>query len=446
MERSIQSFLEILSYLGLNTISLPLIIYNSVAANMINLKKLYKSLLPGIFLFGFTVGTGSVTAMAKAGADYGMSLLWAIFLSCAITFYLIHLFGKYTLVSGLTALQSIRKYIHPSVGYFFIITLTAHVSGSVIGVMGILGDVCYEWSKNFVEGGIEPIYFAVLFTTLVYAIFLIGKTEVFQNILAVFVGIMAICFIINFFILMPRASEIIRGIVPNIPNTGSNESAFLVIASMVGTTVFSGLFILRTTLVKEAGWTIKDLKAQKRDALFSGFMMFVVSGSIMAAAAGTLYLNGIKLVNVSEMITLLEPVAGPFAVAIFTLGLIAAGVSSQFPNVALLPWLLDDYYQRKPNLKRPSYRMIALVISLLGFIVPIFNAKPIAVMIASQAFGALVLPVTVACIIFLGNKVSLMGEHKFTKGINLILILILIFAIIMSYMSYSGIISTLKTI
>ncbi len=42
--------------------------------------------LPGIFLLGFNIGTGSVTAMAKAGADYGMSLLWTIVASCLATF------------------------------------------------------------------------------------------------------------------------------------------------------------------------------------------------------------------------------------------------------------------------------------------------------------------------------------------------------------------------
>lgn len=410
------------------------------------LNKLYRSLLPGIFLFGFTVGTGSVTAMAKAGADYGMSLLWTVFLSCAITFFLIHLFGKYTLVSGLTALQSFKIYIHPWIGLFFIITLTAHVCGSVIGVMGILGDICYEWSKNFVDGGIHAIYFAIFFIAVVYIIFLAGKTEYFQNILAIFVGIMAVCFLINFFLLMPKADDIVLGLLPNIPKAGSDKSAFLVIASMVGTTVFSGLFILRTTLVKEAGWTMADIKTQRKDALFSGFMMFVVSASIMAAAAGTLHPNGITLENVTEMINLLEPLAGSLAVGIFTIGIIAAGVSSQFPNVALLPLLLDDFHERKPNLKRKSYRIIAALISLLGLIVPIFNAKPIAVMITSQAFGALVLPATVACIIYLGGKKSLMGKHKFSIWTNVLLILILVFALIMSFMSYSSIIAILKSV
>lgn len=406
----------------------------------------FKSLLPGIFLFGFTVGTGSVTAMAKAGADYGMSLLWTIFISCAITYFLINLFGKFTLVTGQTALQSFKKHIHPAVAILFIVALTTQICGSVIGVMGILADVCYEWSKNFIDGGISPVVCALFFISFVYGIFLIGKTEVFEKILAIFVGIMSVCFLVNFIILMPPAIDILKGMIPNVPDTGSDKNAFLVIASMVGTTVFSGLFILRTILVKEAGWTMADLKAQNIDAFFSAFLMFIVSTSIMAAAAGSLFIEGVTLVNVTQMINLLEPLAGAAAVAIFTIGLIAAGISSQFPNVALLPWLLDDFHQRTPNLKRPSYRIMAFVISLLGLIVPIFSVKPIAVMISSQAFGALLLPATVGCIFYLGNKTGLMGENKFSKVTNIILVMIFIFALIMSYMSLIGIISTLQNI
>ncbi len=413
---------------------------------IVDLKRFFQSLLPGIFLFGFTVGTGSVTAMAKAGADYGMSLLWTVALSCIITYLLLHLYGKYTLITGETALASIKKNIHPALALFFVITLTTHVCGSVIGVMGIIAEVCFEWSKNFVEGGILPIYFAVFFITLVYLIFLLGTTAVFQQVLGFVVGLMAVCFLINFFLLMPPLAEMAKGMVPTIPESASNQNAFLVIASMVGTTVFSGLFILRTTLVKEAGWTMEDLKAQQKDALFSGFLMFVVSASIMAAAAGSLHLQGVTLTKVSEMIQLLEPIAGTFAVTIFTIGLVAAGVSSQFPNVALLPWLLDDYYEREADLTRMDYRIFALLISLLGLIVPLFNAKPIAIMILSQAFGALVLPVTVACILYLGNRKDLMKDHSFSLLLNIILLAILAFAFLMSYMSYSGIIATLKAL
>lgn len=413
---------------------------------MTALSKIIKNLLPGIFLFGFTVGTGSVTAMAKAGADYGMSLLWAILISCVITYFLIQLFGKFTLQTGLTALQAFKQHIHPAVSLFFIVALTTQVCGSVMGVMGIIADVCFEWSKQFIEGGIAPVYFALFFSTFVYLVFLIGKTDVFQQVLAVLVAIMALCFLVNFIMLMPPLSDIALGLVPNIPDTGPDKSSFLVVASMVGTTVFSGLFILRSILVLEAKWTVEDMKTQKKDALFSAFLMFVVSMSIMAAGTGALYAQGIKLTHVTQMVTLLEPLAGQVAVTIFTLGLIAAGISSQFPNVALLPWLLDDYNKRKTDLKRTHYRIIALIISLLGLVVPIFEAKPISVMIASQAFGALILPATVASIFYVGNKRNVMKAHVFGFITNAVLVLIFAFALVMSYMSINGIIATVQSV
>lgn len=40
---------------------------------------------PGLFLIGYNIGTGSVTTMAKAGAEHGMTLLWAIIVSCLFT-------------------------------------------------------------------------------------------------------------------------------------------------------------------------------------------------------------------------------------------------------------------------------------------------------------------------------------------------------------------------
>ncbi|MHC4431739.1 MAG: Nramp family divalent metal transporter [Planctomycetota bacterium] len=403
--------------------------------------KTFALFLPGIFLLGFNIGTGSVTSMAKAGATYGMSLLWTIVASCLATFFMITIYGRYTLVTGETALQAFRKHIHPAVGVFFIVALTAGVSGSVMGVMGIIADISYEWSKTMVDGGIAPIYFAIFFIALVYYIFWNGKTEFFERTLAVIVAIMSGCFILNFFIMMPPPIDIAKGLVPNLPEVSADqgEGPFLVIASMVGTTVFSGLFIIRTTLVKEAGWTVRDVQKQRNDAIVSTAMMFVISGSIMAAAAGTLYAEGLGLTKASQMIELLEPLVGHFATAIFAIGIIAAGVSSQFPNVLMLPWLLCDYNQSEREMTLPRYRIMVLLISLLGLVVPIFHARPVFVMIVSQAFQSIILPVTVGCILYLGNRRDLMGEHKNKLMTNLILVALLLFSIVTTSMGIKGV-------
>jgi len=409
-----------------------------------NLQQKLALILPGLFLLGFNIGTGSVTTMAKTGADYGMQLLWTLVASCIATYYMILSYSRYTLVTGETALQAFRKHIHPAVGIFFIVALSSGVAGSVMGVMGIVADISSVWSEMFIEGGIAPVYFAAFFIAVVYFIFWNGETQFFERALAVMVAIMAGCFLINFFILTPPLTEIIKGLIPRVPDVpeGQDKSPYIIVASMVGTTVSSALFIVRTTLVKEAGWKIGDWHIQRRDAIISVVLMFVISMSIMAAAAGTLYPAGLVLNEASQMITLLEPLAGPMAVGIFAFGIIAAGVSSQFPNVLLLPWLLCDYNESERNMKLTKYRLIVLAISLLGLVVPIFNARPVFVMIVSQALNSIILPLTVGCILYLGNKESLMGKHKFSVMMNIVLYLVLGFAVFTSYLSISGIVAS----
>lgn len=397
--------------------------------------------LPGIFLLGFNIGTGSVTAMAKAGATYGMSLLWTIVASCLATYFMITVYGRYTLVTGETALYAFRKHLHPAVGLFFIVALTAGVSGSVMGVMGIVADIGHEWSKTLIDGGVPPVGVAAFFIALVYCLFWKGSTEFFQRSLAVLVAIMAACFLLNFFVSMPPPMDLLRGLIPNVPDVPEDaaKGPFLVIASMVGTTVFSGLFIIRTTLVKEAGWTVDDLGAQRRDAALSALLMFLISGAIMAAAAGSLYAEGLGLEKASQLIALLEPLVGPLATALMAVGVIAAGVSSQFPNVLMLPWLLCDYTGSERDMTLPRHRVMVLLISLLGLVVPIFEAPPVFIMIVSQAFNSVILPATVACILYLGNRKDLMGAHKHTPATNLALVAILLFSLVTTSMGIQGV-------
>ena len=410
-----------------------------------NFSRTILTFLPGIFLVGFNIGTGSVTTMTKAGATYGLSLLWTVLLSCLVTYFMIVTYGRFTLISGETAIYAFRKHIHPVVAWFFVVVLTLAVSGSVMGVMGIIANVSSEWSKSWIQGGISPIYFAIFFICSVYAIFWNGKTKFFEKAMAVIVGVMVGSFVLSFFILMPSPGEILQGMVPNIPevSSGKSQGPFLVIASMVGTTVFSGLFIIRTTLVKEAGWVEKDLNTQKYDAMLSAAMMFLISFTIMATASSTLHVEGLSLNQVSEMLGLLEPVAGTFAVGIFATGIVAAGLSSQLPNVLMLPWLLCDYQQVPRDLTASHHRIMTFFISLLGLVVPIFKAPPVMVMIVSQAFTALILPATVLSILYLGNLKKVMGNRSNDWRKNTILVLILLFSVLISGSGIKGLLGTI---
>lgn len=410
------------------------------------MKKFIASILPGLFLIGFNIGTGSVTAMSKAGADYGMGLLWALLASCLITFYLMMQFGKFTAVSGLTALEGIRKHIHPAVGIFLIVALTLNVSGGIMGVMGIVNSLLEEWSSQWPNGGLNAIAWTAITATLVYLLFLTGKTKTFEKALSLMVALMGVAFFSNFFIMRPETGEILRGLVPSIPEAAKSNSGgpMLVLAGMIGTTISSMVFLVRTTLVKEQGWTAADLPIQRRDAAISATVMFLISAAIMAAAAATIHANGGTLDDVKDMVVILKPFAGELAIGLFVLGIVAAGLSSHFPNIVLLPWLITDYASLKRDWTRWDFRLIVLVMSLLSFVVPVFHHRPVLVLVASQTLAALVLPVTVACIWYLSNRKQLMGEYKLGTAGNVVFAAIQVFALFSCYAGFLGVAKMLE--
>ena len=70
---------------------------------------------PGLFLIGYNIGTGSITTMGMAGAQYSMSLFWALILSGIFTYVLMVADGHLSLVTDNTALYNFKTRI-PVIG------------------------------------------------------------------------------------------------------------------------------------------------------------------------------------------------------------------------------------------------------------------------------------------------------------------------------------------
>jgi Mn2+/Fe2+ NRAMP family transporter len=400
------------------------------------------SISPGIFLIGYNIGTGSVTTMATAGASYGMTLVWPLLLSCVFTYIMVVAFGRFTAITGSTALSGFHKHFGKGWALFVLASLLFSEWVSSMGVMGVVTQAIQEWSRPLTPGGngIHPVVSALVFGGLLYSLFLSGSHRFFEKILALFVAIMGVSFVLTMFMVIPEPGEVLKGLVPRIPH---ESNAALLIAGMVGTTMGGVLYVVRSILVQEKGWGVADLKLEKRDALISVSLMFVLSAAIMACAAGTLYLQGLKIDNVIDMVKLLEPLAGRFAISIFVAGIVSAGLSSFFPIIILGPWLIADYRSQPRNMKSTSSRLLVLWGVLLGFVVPIFGGRPVFVMITSQALCAIATPVIVWLMYLLQNRKSVVGDHLPTRGFNIWVLLIFIFSVIIAIAGIIGLVGLL---
>ena len=392
----------------------------------------YKTILaclgPGIFAIGYTIGTGSVTSMAKAGADYGLGLLWVLALSCLFSGVLMEAYGRMAAVTGETSLSAIRDHLPCGKVFAWLV-----FAGVVMGQYMCLGGILTLSSGAIAEmlgGAVPPFAIALAICVIMYAVLMIGRYSVFEKVLAFFVGIMTLTFLVSVFVTMPDVATLAKAAKPMLPTDGKS---LLMLAAFVGTTMAAPTFVTRPLLIREKKLTVADVGRQRADSWFSAFMMFVISGSIVFVATGALWAHGKGIDKILDMAGTLEPLAGKAAVVIFMLGVLAAGLSSIFPILMVAPILLSDYKSGKMETNTPLFRVICLVACMWALVVPALGGNPVAVTIAAQISNVFVLPLTVLAILLLLNRKNLMGAHRAGAFANAGLGLAFVFSLAIAY-------------
>ena len=159
---------------------------------------------PGLFLIGYNIGTGSVTTMAKAGANYGMTLFWAVVLSCVFTYVLMVAYGQVTLVTGRTALSNIKQSLRFG-KILAIYLLIAFIFTEILGLMGVMGIVSelLQEGLRMILGGrqISTFWITLVLVICLYGLLWWGKYSAFEKVLTFFVILMGVCFVVVFFLL-----------------------------------------------------------------------------------------------------------------------------------------------------------------------------------------------------------------------------------------------------
>ena len=388
---------------------------------------------PGIFAIGYTIGTGSVTSMIVAGNNFGMDLLWVLFCSCLFTGVLIYVSGSYYLSTKETALYAIKQ--HLPMGKAIAIAIIATVGigqwNSLIGILGITSNVIFEILViNFPALADHKyavvIALAVLIMSIFYTLLIKGNYSAFEKMLALFVSMMGLSFIFTLFFVVPLPVEVIKGLIPTIPQV---EGAGILLAAFVGTTMASATFLSRPLFIQGKGWTEKDYKTQRTDSIIAAGLIFIISGSIMAVASGSLHGHGVEITHVLDMSKALEPSTGKFAVSIFFIGTLSAGLSSIFPCLIIVPLMLGDFNSGKLDVSSVRFRLITAIGSILALSIPVFGVNPIKGQIFTQVFNVFALPLVVISFILLWNRKNAGLPEKRTLT-NIVMACAFIFSLI----------------
>ena len=386
------------------------------------------SIGPGIFAIGYTIGTGSVTSMAKAGADYGLGLLWVLALSCLFSGVLMSAYGRFAAVTGETTLHGVIRFL-PGGKWIAALVFIGVVMGQYTCLGGIMilsaGAIREAFSLS---AGTFPIACAIM--VVMYALMMVGRYSFFERLLAVFVALMVVTFVFSVLATWPEATAVKRAAVPVLP---TDAPSLLMLAAFVGTTMAAPTFVTRPLIIREKGFGADDVGSERTDAAVSAALMFVVSAAVMVVAAWTLWTTGGKIESVLDMAETLRPVMGRFAVALFMCGTLAAGLSSVFPIMMVAPLLVGDWRDGRMRTDTPLFRIICLAAAVWGLVVPAVGSNPVSVTILAQISNVFVLPLTVAVILWLVNLRRVMGARRAGWLLNAMLSAAFAFSLAVAY-------------
>ncbi|HAI39320.1 MAG TPA: manganese transporter, partial [Maribacter sp.] len=206
------------------------------------------------------------------------------------------------------------------------------------------------------------------------------------------------------------------------------KNGILTIIALVGTTVVPYNLFLHAALVSEKWKSKDDLNLAKRDTMVSIILGGLVSISIIISAAA---INSLEVNNVMGMAKALEPLYGSAALYFLGIGMFAAGITSSITAPLAAAYVANSCFGWNAGLKDFKFRMIWMVILFLGVFFLSFGIKPIEIIKFAQITNGLLLPIIAVFLLWVVNRVGVMGKYKNTWSQNVFGLLIILLSVVL---------------
>ncbi len=386
--------------------------------------KWFRDIGPGILIAAAFIGPGTVTLCTIAGASFGYSLIWAIILSTFSTIILQEMSLRIGLVTRMNLAQVVRNNIKSLFLNRFLLILiicsilignAAYEAGNISGASLGLSAIINNQSINYFPLIIGLIAFIVLYQ---------GDYKILERSLISLVLIMSISFFITAIMTKPNLTLLVKGAIR--PNINSNN--LVVVLGLIGTTVVPYNLFLHSSLVSEKWKSIDKLKVARFESFISILIGGLVSLSIIITAASV---NNQEITGVIDLAKGLEPLYGKFAIYFLGIGLFASGITSSITAPLAAAYVAKSCFGWGDSLKSKKFRLVWILILLIGVIISMLNINPIEIIKFAQFSNSLLLPIIAIILLWLINNRNIISNKYNYKYQNLLGSIIVIITIIL---------------
>ena len=377
---------------------------------------------PGIITAALVFGPSKMTITSKLGASYGYDLLWAVVTAIFFMAVFTSMSSRIALATDQSFLSLIKaRWGKPvavlvGIGVFFVTASfqAGNSTGVGISLAETTGISAKVWILLANAVGITLLFFK-------------GFYKILEKIMILLIVIMLGSFIVTFFLAKPPAGNIVRVLVPVLPE----GSLGLVIALFASAFSIVGA-LYQSYMVQERRRISPGLQQKPSDSLPGILILGIMASIVLICAASVLHPAGVEVTKATDMSKTLAPLFGEYAAHLFLVGLFGASFSSLIGNASVGGTLLGDALGYKGQLSSNIVRiLIALVMAIGAFVALRFDKAPLELIVLAQSVTILVVPFIGIAMFSISNDRNIMGRYvnkpitKVVAGIGLLLLLVL---------------------
>lgn len=374
---------------------------------------------PGIISGSVDNDAGGIASYSIAGASFGYSLLWVLFLTTFSLAITQEIGARMGLVTGKGLASLIREK--------FGIRWTTFVMAVLF--IANMGTIAAEFAGIAAALEIFSIPRIASIPIAVILIFLLVTKGSFKRLERIFllISFFYIAYALSAIIIHPNWGLAVKSLV--MPTFQFSNLYILTLMAVIGTTITPwGQFFIQDYVVDKK-LTKGDLKIERGDVFLGTLLTNLIAFFIIVATAGTLFANHISIDNAKDAALALKPLAGDFATLLFSFGLLNASLF----GAALVPvstsYVITEAFGIESGLnfkfrEAPQFYALFAVTLILGGLMVILPFFPlITILVVSQALNAVLLLPIFVFLYLLSNDKKLLKEYANGKLINTVLII-----------------------
>ena len=388
-----------------------------------------RKLGPGVITGAADDDPSGIATYSQAGAQFGFALGWTVVLTLPLMIGIQMISARIGRVTGHGLASNIRRHYPAPILYAVVALLF------VANTINVAADIAaMAESVHLVAGGPTQLY-AVAFGAVCLSL------EVFMSYrryvrylkwltlaLFAYVGVVLSVDV--------RWGQVLAGIA--LPRMELSASALMLVVAIFGTTISPYLFFWQAAQEVEeaaaaasragranAASTGRQLRRIELDTIAGMTFSNLIALAIIVSAAATLHPAGITHIETSaQAAEALRPIAGPFAFALFCLGIVGTGMlavpvlagSAAYAVAETFRW--KHGLDLKPHQARGFYAIVA-VATAGGVILNFVGIDPIRALVWAAVINGVAAVPIMAVMMFLATDRRVLGKFTVRRWLKL---------------------------